>query len=172
MVDLEPCNFWKRLWNKILRRQIFIFHSQDYCLPPTTFPAVDYTPDPLNLLKSHPDVLKIEHFPLDDGIRETYRWHVTIKATSRMKIESLLEPYLRISPRYFIYHQNTSMEHYKTNGFYFVQMVVGHSRKNEDLIRETQLLWSRLGWEWIAEDCTCGWISAKAARPRKGNRQC
>lgn len=169
MVNLEHPNLLKKLWNKVSKKETFIFHSQNYCLPPIAFPTVDYTPDPLDLLKSHPDILEIEHFPLDGGIRETYRWYITIKASSRPEIENLLEPYRRIGPKYYVYHNKleVSIERYKTNGFYFIQMIANASRKNVDLIRQTQLLWSNLSWHWIAENNTAGWISAKGARIRK-----
>lgn len=166
MVDIS---LGQKVFDKLLDRHTFIFQEMQYCLPPITFPKTIYRPLAVGLLERYPGIIKLEKFPLVDGYKETLCWRVTVKLSTFAEIEALLFPYKRIGIIHEIYHKCTTTEHHKTEGFYFVQVLGSDSRTNRILIDDLEYLWGSLGWQWIAKNYSCGWVSIRGARTRCKN---
>lgn len=166
MVDIS---LGQKISDKLLSRHTFVFQEMQYCLPPITFPCTIFRSPAVDLLRSHLGVISLKKFPLIDGYKETYRWWVTIRQSALAEIEALLFPYKRIGTVHKIYHTYTTTEHYKTEGFYFVQVVGNDSRINRILIDDLEYLWGSLGWQWIAKNYSCGWVSIRGGRMRHKN---
>ena len=123
------------------------------------------TEDARSQIVSLPKVKNLKKLPLD-GVRETYKWRVTLPLLGDKRTMQQIKDIVRYHSLDGERHKGTICEHFKTGGMYFIQTVLPGEDKNRELLNELRDLWQSLGWQNITIRQMCGWVSMSANKKR------